>query len=205
LPEEAVFDLPEHKGRRYRARAGPCFLAESTAGKQWSRDPSELDLIVNRDDIVKLVLFDTWVRNRDRHHPDPSVRKPNYGNVYFTEVEGGPHAYRLIAMDHTHCFDNVQLHAKLANIDLVKDELIYGLFPAFVRLMSPIIVATACARLKMLVAEEVRAIINEVPKEWNVDLAARDAWHRLVCDRATFVAEDFPDRLVGLSGKASSA
>lgn len=137
LDEDATFPLPEHNGQKYHARAGPCFLTESTPGRKWDRTTQDLDRLENLEAVATLVVFDTWVRNRDRHYPDYDARKPNYDNVYFASLQHAPAKYRLVAMDHTHCFDNGQLHGKLARIDFVQDEKVYGLFPEFPRAWVP--------------------------------------------------------------------
>lgn len=208
LAEEATFDLPEHKGQKYHARAGPCFLTESTPGRQWNRDRSDLDLLVNPQDITLLVALDTWVRNRDRRHPDRGVRKPNYGNVFLAEVEDSPDRFRLVAMDHTHCFDNGNLHAKLANIDNVRDPLVYGLFPQFIPYMNPLIAAAAAAKLKTLEKADVVSIIQEVPAQWEVDQRARDVWAELIFQRARHLAgtlaESLEHEIAAMTAKPST-
>lgn len=76
------FDLP----RRAKAQPGPAFAAKAMPGDPWGRSSLPLDFLVNHDDITRLVVFDTWTLNCDRHYHDVTVRKPNYDNVYLLKV-----------------------------------------------------------------------------------------------------------------------
>lgn len=91
--------------RAGRAQPGPAFITKENSGTVWGGSEKELLALVNPDDIGKLVLFDTWTRNCDRHPPNLAARKPNRNNVFLSN-EGLPDGeWRLMAMDHTHCFD----------------------------------------------------------------------------------------------------
>jgi hypothetical protein len=112
------------------AKPGPAFIAKELSGETWGVVKGRLTLLVNPGDVGKLVLFDTWTRNADRYPPDLTQRNPNYNNLFFS-TEGLPdNHWRLIAMDHTHCFTaDRDLDAKVCRIDVVKDDRVYGLFP----------------------------------------------------------------------------
>jgi hypothetical protein len=190
LDADVTFPLPDHKGQKYHAKAGPCFVTESMPGRKWDRTPEDLDRLANPEDIGALIVFDTWILNRDRHFPDHDVRKPNHGNVYFAAIERDDAKHRLVAMDHTHCFDNGQLHNRLGNIQYVKDEKVYGLFPEFLARISPITLAAPLSRLRDATKQDVEPIIAQVPREWEVDIAARAAWLELIVHRAHYLAEN---------------
>jgi hypothetical protein len=97
---------------------------------------------------------------------------------------------RLFAIDHTHCFDcGRDLTRKLANIDLVQDNRTYGLFPAFIPLLSSGDAVWCEAMLRSLRVETVRAIVESVPREWDVSSDARSAWIEQIVKRAVFIAD----------------
>jgi hypothetical protein len=129
LEADDVFPLP----RGYTAQPGPAFAARALPGDPWGKSGLQLDLLVNPQDISGLVVFDTWTLNCDRHHHDVAVRKPNYDNVYLSSEGVEPGKRRLIAMDHGLCFirSDEDLSAKLAHMDKVQDEHVYGFFPEF--------------------------------------------------------------------------
>lgn len=127
LPAAACFDLP----RNARTQPGPAFVSRHSDGATWGGTEAELRSLEDLGDITRLVVFDTWVRNCDRHPPDLTTRKPNFANVYLASTDR-PTRSRLLAIDHTHCFDcGHDLTNHLSEITKVKDERTYGLFPAF--------------------------------------------------------------------------
>ena len=179
------------------AEPGPAFAAKAMLGDPWGKSGLQLDLLVNPEDITRMVVFDTWTLNCDRHHHDPTVRKPNYDNVYLSSEGVNPGQRRLIAMDHGLCFirSGEDLSAKLAHIDKVKDEHIYGLFPEFGEILREDIIRQCITRLREMDMATARAMIATVPQEWQVSDSAREAWSNLICSRAAFVADIFQQRL----------
>jgi len=188
LGPDDTFPLP----RGHSARPGPAFAARALAGEPWGRSGLQLDALVNPEDVTRLVVFDTWTLNCDRHHHDVTVRKPNYDNVYLSSVGVGPGKRRLIAMDHGLCFirSGEDLTTRLAHIDKVQDEHVYGLFPEFQGRLRQDMIVKSTARLKEMDLETARAMIETVPTEWEVSKAAREAWAELICRRAGFVADN---------------
>jgi hypothetical protein len=120
LESDDVFDLP----RGAKAEPGPAFVTKALPGDPWGKSGLELDVLVNPEDISRLVVFDTWTLNCDRHHYDLKVRKPNYDNVYLSSADVEPGQRRLIAMDHGLCFirSGEDLTTSLAHIDKWKQE-----------------------------------------------------------------------------------
>lgn len=174
------------------AKPGPAFRARAEAGDAWGGGPKELDSIVNPGDITRLVVFDTWTLNCDRHDGRPGGRTPNYGNVYLSTEAAAEGKSKLMAMDHGLCFirSGEDLTAKLNQIDKVQEAYVHGLFPAFRdKLQEPTIEACA-ARLREMDAATAEAIIQTVPREWGVPQEARKAWADLIYRRAGHVADN---------------
>ncbi len=97
---------------------------------------------------------------------------------------------RLIAMDHTHCFTcGRDLDQKLAHIDRVKDERLYGLFPAFKAFVRQSAVESAVARLRELQRNDVTMMVGQIPNAWGVHRGGKDALIDLIYHRAEFVAD----------------
>jgi hypothetical protein len=189
LGPDDVFDLP----RGAKAKPGSAFASRAVMGNPWGRSGSELDTLVNPEDITRLVIFDTWTLNCDRHHYDLTQRKPNYDNVYLTYEGVEPGKRRLIAMDHGLCFirSGEDLTAKLAQIDKVRAPHIYGLFPEFRGRLRQDIMNTCAARLSEMDLATARQMIATVPADWEVSKEARAAWAELISRRARFVADNF--------------
>lgn len=188
LQDDDVFPLP----RGAMAQPGPAFAAKSMAGNPWDKTGRQLELLVNPEDITRMVVFDTWTLNCDRHHHDLSARKPNYDNVFLSSegVESGKR--KLIAMDHGLCFirSGEELTPRLAHIDKVKEVGIYGLFPVFPKKLNENIINVSVQRLREMDIATAKAIVDTVPAEWAVSIEARKAWSELINRRAGFVADN---------------
>jgi hypothetical protein len=196
LDADDEFPLPSKvhgDGRitNYTAQPGPAFAAKALAGDPWGKSGLQLDLLINPDDITRLVVFDMWTLNCDRHISDMS-RKPNYDNVYLSSegVEVGKR--RLIAMDHGLCFirSGEDLTPRLAHIDKVQDQRVYGLFPEFQGRLRAGIIDSCTRRLREMDAATAEAMIATVPREWEVATETRQAWSQLIYRRAGVVADN---------------
>lgn len=188
MPVDAADEIPLADGTR--AAVGMAFVSREMEGHVWSGSPKELRLIENPLDITRLVVFDTWTRNCDRFPPQGANRGPHYDNVYLAH-EGASHGkLRLIAMDHNYCFTSGRdLTPRLTDIDWVRDDRIYGLFPAFVPLMDRLELRTAADRLRRATPEAVRPMVQTIPAEWQVPAGARNALVQFVASRAAYLAD----------------
>lgn len=178
------------------AEEGPAFASRKEPGRPWSGKASTLDLIVNPEDIAKLVVFDTWILNPDRFPPGGIDRKAKYDNVFLSKRDGIPTKKRLLAMDHTHCFSNGrEISARIANIGRIKDERIYGLFPAFRKFLTLRRVSNAVSKLCEIRGILIDEMIDSIPVEWGVSKVGASALRVLIVDRARFLADHISDML----------
>lgn len=187
------------------ALPGPAFITREHSGMVWGGTTEELEALINPEDVGKLVLFDTWTRNCDRHPPDLNQRKVNRNNVFLSNEGLSDGQWRLMAMDHTHCFNcGRDLNAQLCHIDLVQDERIYGLFPEFKPLIHrhPRGVEEGLAQLVQLDRSWLEGVVNGIPNEWQVDAAGRAALVEQIQQRATFVCGRFQQTLMAGLGPA---
>jgi len=185
LPADACFPLP----REARTQPGPAFVSRHAAGRTWQGSETELRDLENPTDITRLMVFDTWVRNCDRHPPDLATRKPNYANVYLADTDRTGRS-RLLAIDHTHCFDGGRdLSERLADIGKMKDEATYGLFPAFAPFIDTGELHWCLSLLRSVTREHVEAIVAQIPPQWQVDAPAAAALVAQIHGRAGFVAD----------------
>ncbi|MEM7315476.1 MAG: HipA family kinase, partial [Planctomycetota bacterium] len=99
---DKIDELPFAKGGKF-AEPGTAFATRSETGTTWDQDKRLLRRLANVDDVSRLVVFDTWVRNPDRFGPNGS--RVNLDNVFFSSETSG-FEVELRIMDHTHCFTN---------------------------------------------------------------------------------------------------
>jgi hypothetical protein len=172
-----------------RTEPGPAFVSRFVPGDTWGGSLEELQCLENPRDLTRLVVFDTWVRNCDRHPPAAANRKPNERNVYLGATKNAD-LVRLYAIDHTHCFDGrPELTPKLADLDIVRDDDVYGLFPAFRAFIDSDELAWCKGFLQAVESKEVRSIVDGIPIEWEVSPEARNALIELICRRAAYLAD----------------
>lgn len=189
-------EIPLARGKL--ATAGPAFVSKAENGYTWGGDVESLTRLVNLADVSRLVVFDTWTRNCDRH-PPTSARKMNLDNVFISMTGLPSGRSKLIAMDHTHCFTcGRDLDEGIANIDNVQDSKIYGLFPAFKLVMDKAAVESACAQLRTLDHGVAATIVASIPPEWEVAANARDSLVSFIVQRAPFVADNIVTGLTPL-------
>lgn len=176
-------------GHERSAEPGTAIALRAEPGASWGGTVDELKATENASDVARLVVFDTWVRNCDRYPPDITVRKPNPDNVFLSSRGAKRGKFILKAFDHTHCFDcGRELGPALSQIDHVKDERVYGHFPAFADLMDRTVAEDAVARLGTLERTFVEDTLGEIAPDWQVSPAGRRALADLICERADFVA-----------------
>lgn len=170
--------------------AGPAFVTRAEAGMPWGGAANSLKQLVNPVDISRLVVFDTWTLNCDRYKADAPEARQHFDNVFLSYEGTPPGKYRLIAMDHTHCFTcGNDLTRKVSHIASVKDETIYGLFPVFEKFLEKNAVRKAAADLKLIEHEKVNKILSNIPDAWNVSETANSALDEFICQRAALVAD----------------
>lgn len=183
------------------AAPGPALVSRAIRGHSWGGCcKKELGALVNQEDIPRLVLFDTWTRNRDRHPPSDLCWKPNYDNVFFSDEAEESGKFKLIALDHTECFLSSlkPLDGKVDQISRTKDDRVYGLFPQFKEIVSRDqleCLLSAVEVLKTLDRDIVEPIIEETPRQWVDSPIGRAKLVSLVVQRAEYVSETIIDSI----------
>jgi hypothetical protein len=152
-----------------RPLPGPAFITREMAGQVWSGGVSEIQNLENPEDMVGLVILDTWLRNCDRFRPEPP--RVNRNNVFLSAEDCRPGKSRLIAMDFTHIFQEGRpVSKKLGQIDQVKDARIYGLFPEWESRIRSLRAKAAPRFLKKMETWNEgmeQSILNKIPPEWD--------------------------------------
>ncbi len=182
-------EIPLARGGR--AQPGPAFITRSERGITWGGTLRELRRLANPEDITPLVLFDTWLRNCDRHPLDPTTRRPNRDNVFFSRDNAPWGRFLLKVMDHTHCLTcGRDLTPRIAEIGFIREEGCYGLFPEFLPFLDRDVMRGAVRTLQGVGREEVREVLDAIPRAWEISSATRDALLEFLCRRAAFVADN---------------
>ncbi len=175
------------------AQIGPSFVAREEKGEPLASS-SSLQFVQNLEDIPRLIVFDTWVRNCDRYRPadEAEPERINRDNLFLSEERAGPGKFILKAIDQGHIFScGMQLSRNLTNIANVKDERIYGLFPFFREYVTAEQIGhIAGEEFKNIQTELWEDLINSFPAAWQVSSDAKQAISRLLLERAHFLADN---------------
>ena len=123
IPVTESDEIPFHIGGK--AQVGPAFITRAESGEPWSGRERQLNKLFNPQDISRLVVFDTWTLNCDRHSVPEEGKigklRINRNNVFLSE-EAPKGRLMLKTMDHTHRFTcGRQLSRSLRNIDKIRD------------------------------------------------------------------------------------
>ena len=177
-----------------KAQPGTAWLTRRVDGFVWGGQADDLKYLANPADLATLVLLDQWTRNCDRYRPEP--RRVNRNNVFFMR-EGAPEGrFVLMAMDHTHILTcGGPLKHDLARIDLVRDDMAFGLFPEFVDHMKRPYAVAAVNAMMAIPAEAIEKVIRSIPADWQVDSPVRAALVDFLLQRRSWLANDFVSRL----------
>jgi hypothetical protein len=170
----------------------PLFCSKEVEGTPSDGTDVFLSRLDRPEDLAKLVIFDTWVRNVDRWAPD-GHGEPNRDNLLFGAVGRG--VYRAYPIDHASCFVVGTFEELDAEGPLV-DEEVYGLFPEFRPYLTPNLVASAVETMLAITANDVREIVNSVPAQWGMTAHVRGKLCDLITQRAHRVADFAPPLLV---------
>jgi hypothetical protein len=90
----------------------------------------------------------------------------------------------LKAMDQGCCFTCESSLTTPRLLSSVNDDRLYGLFPAFRPYVTRAAMLEVVAEVEAVVRSEVEAMIDRVPREWQVDDSARREWCNWICRRA---------------------
>ena len=174
----------------------PVFFSLAVEGMP--RDASSETFLSRLDrmsDVSRLVVFDTWIRNFDRHDPRYGDGEENSDNLLYSKSTKR-NKYKLIPIDHSLCFfedafenvDNIQPE--------IEDENVYGLFPEFKNCITSEDVSGAIHDLSRLDPIFVNECVNNIPAEWGFGNAEKQQVTQFICQRAAYVVDTISERIV---------
>jgi hypothetical protein len=182
------------------AESGQAFISRYEIGDSWSGTPLELTQLDNPSDLSRLVVFDTWIRNWDRHSLNQiegkEYRRRNENNGFLSTEQASKGKFILKAIDHTHCFRcEGDLSARIRNLKYTEDSKVYGLFREFRPYLDRQIVRSAAEKLVSIDRGTLEATFSQIPSQWEVSTSVKSAWMEHICRRASFVADRIEDKL----------
>lgn len=188
IPDFAVVDLQGitiDLAKGGQLASGPAFISRQIESVPFDGTDTMLGKLRDQKQVSQFVVFDTWIRNGDRHHPDENLGQVNRDNLFFTPSGRN---YNMVAIDHSHCFVEGSLETDLGDDGVIADDAVYGLFPEFVPFVDPAAIAETAARLRTIDTAVAREIVASIPPEWGPTTQLRNRWADVICRRAEHVS-----------------
>ncbi|HEY5380283.1 MAG TPA: HipA family kinase [Pseudolabrys sp.] len=178
---------------------GPAFISQEVSGATGDGGDAFLSNLQNPDDVSKLVVFDTWIRNGDRYPADEQWKDAvsNRDNIFFKTTGS---KFELTVFDHTHCFTESTLGDGLSDTFVLQDDRVYGYFPEFKHYIKAPAVRGAVGRLRQMDRKVALEVVGSIPEEWKVSKVTRERWAEVICERAKMVSEFIVPKILADAG-----
>ncbi len=175
------------------AAPGPAFVTRAEEGQPMGGGAS-LEQIENVEDIARLIVFDTWVRNCDRYAPGigkDGEPRMNADNLFLSADGASDGTLILKAIDHGHILTcGRPLTPKLANIEVIKEERLYGCFPFFRDIVTIEQLSQCAKELGEKRSRLCDRLLDDLPGAWDVSNETKHAINSLLLERAVFLADN---------------
>jgi hypothetical protein len=148
---------------------GPAFFSRWEQAIPLSPNSKMLKNIRDTSKIALLVVFDTWIRNKDRFSVDYNgeYQNANFDNILFTPDK---RKTRLLVIDHTHAFTETTLDDEI-NHEWVLEREVFGLFDEFKPILNRKDVLSALSTISRIDADTIKTICEDVPRQWGMTSA----------------------------------
>ena len=173
----------------------PVFYSHGVDGTPRDGSHTFLSRLENTNDVARLVVFDTWIRNIDRHDNRYGEPVSNSDNLLYVRGKRR-NKYNLVPIDHTMCFFDEPFDDVGDLKNYTEDGCVYGYFPEFSDYINPEAVALATSDLTRLRSDFVLQCINNMPLAWKISIATKSKLHELICNRAKFVVSTIAQKIV---------
>lgn len=149
-----------------RIDPGPAFFSRWEETTSLSPNSSLLDKLRQREDIAKLVVLDTWLRNKDRFSGSAGdgYQTINFDNVLLRQDK---RMVQMLVIDWTHAIAETTLDDELSAA-WVDEQKIYGMFPEFIPFLTRKTIQEALESLNEIDPQEIKRLCRKVPTAWGM-------------------------------------
>jgi len=188
-------DLDEIPMNGKLSQTGSSFVARAENGVTMGGEKA-LESVTNLADLAKIIVFDTWTKNCDRYAPGLGKDgKPriNLDNLFLSEEGAAKGKFILKPIDFGHIITcGRELSPRIADINQIREERIYGFFPFFKSHVSREQIIEESSKLSNINSDIWQDLLQEIPCDWEISEETKSAIDRFLKDRARFLAENFP-------------
>ena len=185
-------------GENTIAQSGLAFITCAEDGNTMGGEKT-LASIENLDDIPRVVVLDTWVKNCDRYAPGLGRNgqpRMNMDNLFLSTEGAAKGKFILKAIDFGHILTcGRPLSRNLAFIESVQEERLYGLFPFFCNYVTIENIRSIANELRGVRSSLWIDLLRAIPDDWDVSDEAKQAIDKLLLDRARFLADNIEEML----------
>lgn len=172
--------------------AGPAFFSRWELAQSLSPNSRLLANLRQPRDVAKLVVFDTWIRNKDRFTVDQNGEAFNYDNILLVPDKKKT---QLLVIDHSHAFAETTLEDEIDEL-WATEQTVYGLFNEFAPMLTRRDVISSLDSICALVVADIRDICHSPPPEWGFTAVLADRLAQMLTRRATLMREWFPSAVI---------
>ncbi|MGO7339713.1 HipA family kinase [Rhizobium johnstonii] len=192
-PDFAVVEIPdiETTDPHVTVQGGPAFFSRWEQAQSLSPNSRLLANLRKPGDVALLVVFDTWIRNKDRFADDANGGVLNYDNILFKPDK---RKTQLLVIDHSHAFAETSLADEI-NDFWATEEIVYGLFNEFAPMLSQRDVKSALDKLCAVAHGEIRDICLSPPPEWGFTGVTANRLTDLLVMRAALMKDWLPNAI----------
>lgn len=192
-PDFAILSMPElvisHGGHGLVA-SGPAFASKWTEATALSPRSTLLQKLRRPDDVAKLVVLDTWIRNKDRFSAPSSGAYgiQNHDNILLRKDK---RMVELLIIDHSQALSETTIEDELGQ-PWVDEEAIYGLFAEFEPFLTHKSVNAALTKVVEIDQASIRQICARVPRRWGMTDGLADRLSSCLAERGRKLAAWLP-------------
>lgn len=173
-------------------QGGPAFLSRFV-DEAYQLSPTLLKRLREPEQMTRLIVFDTWVRNSDRYCKD------HYGDVLVDKPENAllikdKRKMQLLAIDHSHALCDDSLEDGLGD-SWVNEAEIYGFFPMFAPYLDRAVAYKALEAIRAIDEACIRLICERVPREWGMNQSLTSSLAQCLVARGARLADWLIDEL----------
>jgi hypothetical protein len=192
-PDFAVVEIPEIETADplVSVQAGPAFFSRWEQAQSLSPNSKLLANLRTPSDVARLVVFDTWIRNKDRFADDANGGVLNYDNILF---KADKRKTQLLVIDHSHAFAETSLEDEI-NDSWATEQTVYGLFNEFAPMLTRRDVKLALDILCSVAIGGIWDICRSPPPQWGFTASMANRLAALLVERAKLMNEWLPDAI----------
>ena len=192
-PDFAVVEIPEidASDALVTVQAGPAFFSRWEQAQSLSPNSKLLANLRKPSDVARLVVFDTWIRNKDRFAEDANGGVLNYDNIL---LKADKRKSQLLVIDHSHAFAETSLEDEI-NDFWATETTVYGLFREFAAMLTRSDVKSALDTLCAVPIGDIRNICLSPPPQWGFTAGAANRLSGLLVERAILMNDWLPNAI----------